>query len=119
MRNVTTYDSLTKEELRSELVIVTSAVAAAYEDLGQHLSDHHRDFLEDYARSPASSVAGKNREAQYANQEAQIWIIQARAKINSLTLCRDLLIFLLLSKEPGILPFPGVAMQDADGMAMV
>lgn len=116
MRNVTTYNKLTTEEMRDELVVVTSALAAEYEQLGVMLADQHRDFLEDYARSPGGSVAAKNRDAQYANQEVTKQIIIARAKVNSFTLCRDLLVFLLLSNEPGTVPFPVVADFDDDGL---
>ena len=119
MRNVTTYDSLTIEELRSELVTVTSAVAAAYEDLGLQLADYHRDYLYDYARSASTSVAGKNREAQHNNLEAGSKIIHERAKINSLMLCRDLLIFMVTSKVPGAAPFPSVAAEDSEGLPTV
>lgn len=119
MRPVNTYDKLTNEELRSELVVVTSAVAAAYEDLGQYLAEYHRDYLMSYAQSPSSSVSGKNREAQHNNMEDGSKIIAERAKINSLILCRDLLTFMLLSREPGVLPFPSVAIEDDDGLAVV
>lgn len=116
MRNVTTYNTLTDEELRDELVAVTSACAGAYEDLGTRLADYHRDYLEDYARSASGSVSGKNREAQHANLEAGSRIIEKRAVVNSLILCRDLLTFLLLSKQPGVLPFPNVASEDGEGL---
>lgn len=119
MRNVSTYDRLTESELRSELVVVTSAVAAAYEDLGTRLSDYHRDYLMDYAQSASQSVSGKNREAQHNNMEAGSIIIQHRAKINSLILCRDLLVFMALSRTPGNLPYPTVATEDNEGLPTV
>lgn len=119
MRNVSTYDKLTIEELRSELVVVTSAVAAAYEDLGTRLSDYHRDYLMDYAQSASQSVSGKNREAQHNNMQAGSVIITDRAKINSLILCRDLLVFMILSREPGMLPFPTIATEDNEGLPVV
>lgn len=119
MRNVSTYDKLTNEELRAELVVVTSAVAAAYEDIGTRLSDYHRDYLMDYAQSASSSVAGKNREAQHNNMQAGGEIIHERAKINSLILCRDLLVFLSLSRQPGTVPYPAVAIEDSEGLPTV
>lgn len=116
MRNVNTYHKLSREEQREELVTVTSAISALYEDLGVLLSDYHRDYLMDYARSAAGSVSGKNREAQHANFEKGSEIIQLRATINGLILCRDLLTFLLLSREPTLLPFPAVAAEDNEGL---
>lgn len=119
MRNVSTYDKLTIEELREELVLVTSALAAAMEDLGSYLSDYHRDYLMAYAQSASSSVSGKNREAQHQYQDDGARIIQERSKINSLVLCRDLLIFMVTSTKPGAMPFPEVARMDDDGLAVV
>ncbi len=119
MRNVTTYNTLTLQEQREELVAITSALAAEYEHLGIALSDHQRDYLRDYAVSPGNSVAAKNREAQYANMELATEIFHMRAKINSLIICRDLLVFLLLSKQPDAIPFPDVAAMDAEGLATV
>lgn len=119
MRNVSTYNKLTIEELRTELVTVTSAVAAAYEDLGSRLSEYHRDYLQSYAQSASSSVSGKNREAQHNNLEDGSTIINERAKINSLMLCRDLLIFMVTSRIPGAAPFPGVAVEDGEGLPTV
>lgn len=116
MRNVSTYNTLTEQELRDELVAVTSATAAAYEDLGTRLADYHRDYLADYAHSASQSVSGKNREAQHNNLEAGSHIIEKRAVVNSLILCRDLLTFLLLSRSPGVLPFPNVANEDGEGL---
>lgn len=119
MRNVNTYHKLRADEQREELVTVTSAIAAAYEDLGVLLADYHRDYLMDYARSPSQSVSGKNREAQHNNMEKGSEIVQQRAMINSLILCRDLLTFLLLSREPTLLPFPTVAAEDNEGLPQV
>jgi hypothetical protein len=118
MRNVSTYDKLTLTELRSELVAVTSSIAAAQEDLGTKLSNYHRDYLTAYAHSASSSVAGKNREAQYQHSEEGAVIINERAIINSLTLCRDLLIFMVTSRIPGNVPFPDVSLDD-DGLVVV
>lgn len=119
MRNVSTYDTLTIEELRSELVEVTSVVAAAYEDLGGMLAEYHRDYLVQYAHSASSSVSGKNREAQYNNMEEGSNIINERSKISSLMLCRDLLVFMVTSRIPGSAPFPLVAVEDGEGLPVV
>lgn len=119
MRNVTTYATLTMDELRAELVEVTSRLVAEYNDLGARVSDYHRDYLMDYAHAAESSVAGKNRVAQHANVEAGAHIIQCRSTINGLVLCRDLLVFMVLSREPGVLPFPSIANEDGDGVPTV
>jgi len=119
VRNVNSYDKLTLDQLREELVVVTSALAASHEDLGGRLSHYHRDYLVAYAHSASSSVAGKNREAQYQYLEDGAQIIQERAKINSLVLCRDLLIFMVTSRLPGNVPFPTISQEDADGLAVV
>jgi len=117
MRNVTSYDTLTPDQLREELVSVTAVLTAEYESLGMNLSDYHRDYLTDYAQSPAGSVTGKNREAAYANMEMGREILFQRARVNSLTLARDLLVFLLISREPG--PVPMSAQMDDDGLPVV
>jgi hypothetical protein len=119
MRNVSEYDKLTMDELRHELVLATDMLVAQYNDLGARVSDYHRDYLMDYAHTPESSVAAKNRVAQHANMEAATKIIQVRATINGLTLCRDLLVFIMLSKEPGKLPFPTIAEEDSEGVATI
>lgn len=119
MRNVSTYDRLTKVELRHELVLVTESLVTNYNDLGARVSDYHRDYLMDYAHAAESSVAAKNRVAQHANLEAASKIIQIRATINGLVLCRDLLVFMLLSREPGVLPFPSIATEDSEGVATI
>lgn len=119
MRNVTTYDKLSTPELRTELVEVTSRLVAEYNDLGARVADYHRDYLTDYAQAAESSVAGKNRVAQHANLEAGARIVESRATINGLILCRDLLVFLALSREPGTLPFPSIANEDGDGVPTI
>lgn len=119
MRNVATYDTLTTPELRSELVEVTSRLVSEYNDLGARVSDYHRDYLMDYAHAAESSVSGKNRVAQHANSEAAVKIIQLRATLNGLTLCRDLLVFIMLSRQPGALPFPSIAEEDSEGVATI
>lgn len=119
MRNVSTYDQLTVDELRRELVEVTEALVANYNDLGARVSDYHREFLQDYATAAESSVSGKNRVAQYANADAAWKIIQIRATLNGLVLCRDLIVFILLSREPGAVPFPSIADEDSEGVAAI
>jgi hypothetical protein len=119
MRNVASYDTLDDQELRHELVLVTERIVAEYNDLGARVSDYHRDYLMDYAQAAESSVAGKNRVAQHANMEAASRIIQIRAMINGLILCRDLLTFILISKEPGTVPFPSIAQEDSEGVAVI
>lgn len=119
MRNVNTYDTLTVDELRHELVSVTEALVANYNDLGARVSDYHKDYLQDYAQAAESSVSGKNRVAQYANMDAAWKIIQIRATLNGLVLCRDLIVFILLSREPGAVPFPSIATEDSEGVATI
>jgi hypothetical protein len=51
--------------------------------------------------------------------EAAWKIIQIRATINGLVLCRDLIVFILLSREPGVLPFPSIATEDSEGVATI
>ncbi len=117
MRTVNEYGSLTNDELREELVQITATLALEYKDMGAMLADQHRDFLNDYIRSPGGSVAAKNRDAQYNSMDVTSQIIGKRAVINGLVLCRDLITFLLLSKEPGAIPFPTIASFDEDGLA--
>lgn len=119
MKNVSQYDRLTVVELRHELVLVTERLVENYNDLGARVSDYHKEYLQDYATAAESSVSGKNRVAQYANMEAAWKIIQIRATLNGLVLCRDLLVFILLSKQPGAVPFPSIATEDSEGVATI
>lgn len=92
---VNQYSQLTDEQLRDELVVVFSHLFSAHRELGTLVSDQHRAYLEAYARSPGSSVAAKNREAQFQTQDESRDIIQLRALINSLTEARNLIVLLL------------------------
>jgi hypothetical protein len=119
MRHVSEYDKLTIPEARQELVAITASLTTQYELLGRDLAEYHKEYLADYAQSAAGSVSGKNREAQFINREAADLIINLRANINSLVLARDLLVFLLLSHEPGAVPFPAVARLDDEDLPTV
>jgi hypothetical protein len=78
------------------------------------MADHQQDYLQAYSTSPGSSVAAKNREAQYYTTDLTRQILERRAKINSLLLCRDLITFILLERAPGSLPFPELGHLDTD-----
>jgi hypothetical protein len=119
MRSVSEYGKITNEQLREELVLVMSALASEYDVLGAAMADHQQDYITTYVRSPGNSVAAKSREAQYNCMDQTRSIIESRAKINSLTLCRDLIVFLLLSEQPGHLPFPQLADFDETGMVTI
>jgi hypothetical protein len=119
VRNITEYSKLSVDELRDELVQITAALINEYSALGAALGDHQHDYLDYYIQSPGGSVAAKNREAQYNCTEISRDILNHRANINSLTLCRDLLSFLSLPSRLGNVPFPDLATMDPDGLATV
>lgn len=112
MRSVTSYKDLTLPELIEELGNVTSTLSAAYEDLAVSTAAYHREYLMEYARAAESSVAGKNRVAQHALLDMGSEILEKRGIIDSLTLCRDLLVFNLIGRQPGKVPFKDVASED-------
>jgi hypothetical protein len=117
VRNVAEYGSLGIGELRAELIQITGAIASKYESLGAALADQQQDYITAYVQSPGNSVAAKNREAEWNTQVQIRDIIESRATINSLTLCRDLLVFLLWGTRPDSLPFPQIVGMDEAGMA--
>ena len=112
--NVSQYHTVPRSELVGELCTITSAICAEYTDLATTISDHQQDYLQAYSTSPGSSVAAKNREAQYYTTDLTRQILERRAKINSLMLCRDLITFILLERVPGTVPFPELATFDND-----
>lgn len=118
MQTTTTYGTLSPTELRDELVIVTAALAAEWTELGAICADQHADYLSAYARSPGASVAAKNREAEYNTVDQIRDIMNAQARMNNLTIRRDLLVFLLMAKAPGVVPFQP-AHFDSDWLATV
>jgi hypothetical protein len=95
VRPITTYAKLDREELRDELCYIANALAAAYTDYTTVLTEERSDYLDAYARSPGSSVAAKEREAEYNTFHISREVAEAKAKIESLTVCRDLLVTLL------------------------
>lgn len=109
----------TQGELRVELVQVTTAIDGKYSELSIAMQDHQREYLNAYVKEPATSVAAKNRAAQYWCEDLTRQIIQLRAAINSLILKRDLILFLTLIEKPGDVPFPTLATTDADGLETV
>jgi hypothetical protein len=70
------------------------------------MADHQQDYLQAYSTSPGSSVAAKNRDAEYYTTDLSRQIMERRAQINSLVLVRDLIVFILLERQPGPVPFP-------------
>lgn len=118
MQNVTTYGTLTNEQLRDELVLVSAALASEHRELGSLCADQHADYLSAYARSPGSSVAAKNREAEFNCVDQTRDIMHSQAKMNALTVARDLIIFLLLSRQPSLSPYPPPRF-DADWLSSV
>ena len=119
MQNTNSYGKLTSEQLREELVELTSVLSAAYGELASLLMDQQRDYLSAYSRSPGSSVAAKNREAQYYTEDLTRQVIDKRAYINSIVLKRELAMFLLSNTRSNEVPFPTIADLDSDGLAVV
>lgn len=105
MQPMTTYGTLTPDQLREELILTSAALATEWTELGALCADQHSDYLSAYARSPGSSVAAKNREAEYNCVDQTRDILNSQARMNSLTIRRDLIVFFLMSRQPGKLPF--------------
>jgi hypothetical protein len=119
MHSTTTYGNLTEEELRFELVELTSVLSSAYGELSILLQDQQRDYLQAYSRSPGSSVAAKNREAQYFTEELTRQVFDKRAYINGIVLKRELSMFLLSGAKVNEVPFPTIGNLDNDSLAVV
>lgn len=118
MENTLNYGKLDKEQLRAEVVELTSLLASAYGELAELLKDQQRDYLQAFTRSPGSSVAAKNREAQYYTEELTRQLFDKRAYINSIVLKRDLAMYLLDGNHANPVPFPEVGSLDGDSMAV-
>lgn len=110
------YPTLTKHQLYLELVEVSRVLAYEHRELGTLSSDQHVQYLQQYSISLGNSVSGKEREAQFQVKELTHEVINSRAKINSLTVQRDLIVFLLLSRAPGTLPEYPPSKVDAEGL---
>ena len=109
----------TRDELRAELVQVTTALDSKYSELAVTMQDHQREYLSAYIKEPATSVAAKNRAAQYWCEDLTRQVIQQRAEINSIVLKRDLIVFLMMDEKPGAVPFPDLVSLDSEGLASV
>ena len=118
MQPMTTYGKLTNDDLREELILVSAALATEWTELGAVCADQHSDYLSAYARSPGSSVAAKNREAEFNCADQTREIMNSQARMNNLTVRRDLIVFLLMSRAPGALPFQA-AHFDTDWLATI
>lgn len=118
MHSTTSYGELTDEDLRAELVELTSLLASAYGELALILQDQQRDYLTAYVRSPGNSVAAKNREAQHFTEELTRQLFEKRAYINSIVLKRELSMFLLSGAKTGEVPFPLIGTLDSEGLAV-
>lgn len=118
MHGTLEYGNLTPSQLRDEVVELTSVLASAYGELALILQDQQRDYLQAYAQSPGSSVAAKNREAQYHTEELTRQLLDKRAYVNSIVLKRELAMFLLSGAKTNTVPFPEIASLDNDGLVV-
>jgi hypothetical protein len=109
----------TRDDLRAELIQVTTALDGKYSELSITMQDHQREYLKAYVQEPATSVAAKNRAAQYWCEDLTRQIIQQRASINSIVLKRDLIVFLLIDDKPNVVPFPELVTLDSEGLGTI
>jgi hypothetical protein len=79
-------------------------------------SEQHREFLKSYIQSAGGNVSAKNRDAEYQTKDLMVDIIATRALINKLTTDRDLIVFLLLSRQPVDLSMFPPAIMDEGGL---
>jgi hypothetical protein len=94
------YGKMSDLQLRDQLVLVSHHLSYLHSELGFQSKEQHKAFLTEYIKSPGGSVAAKNREAEYNTREYTAEVISIRAQINDLTTNRDLIVFLLLARQP-------------------
>jgi hypothetical protein len=117
MQPIQSYQELTNVQLRRELIDVSRILAYEHRELGTLSSDQHIEYLKAYSVSQGNSVSGREREAQFQTKELTHEIINSKAKINSLTIQRDLITFLLAHQEPTQLTEYPPARIDAEGLS--
>lgn len=117
MQPIQTYDELTPTQLYRELIEVCRVLAYEHRELGTLSSEQHVAYLQQYSVSQGNSVSGREREAQFQTKELTHEIINSRAKINSLTVQRDLIMFLLQAKPASTLLEYPPARIDAEGLS--
>lgn len=113
--DISLYPTLDTPQLYAELIEVSRILSYAHGELGVMMGDHHKDFLTKYIQAPGNSVAAKSRDAEYGTSELMREIINTRGQINSLTIQRDLIIFLLQGQKPSELLVYPPATADEEG----
>jgi hypothetical protein len=117
LKRLDEYKDLSRTDLYSELVEVSRVLMFEHTELGSLSGDQHVEYLKSFATSGGNSVSGRERDAQFQTKELTQEIIQSRARINALTVQRDLLVFILLNQSPTpLLEYPPARM-DAEGLS--
>jgi hypothetical protein len=117
MQPIQEYGNLSSVQLYRELIEVSRILAYEHRELGVLSSDQHIQYLQQYSVSPGNSVSGREREAQFHTKELTGDIINCRARINSLTVQRDLISFLLANTPPTELSEYPPARISAEGLS--
>lgn len=93
--DILSYEQMTKDELKSQLIRVTRDLSYWYEELGQFTQDHRRAYLTAYIQSPGGSVAAKEKDAEFQTVDQANNVTDAEFRIESLTVTFSLLEILL------------------------
>jgi hypothetical protein len=100
MEPITTYGKLSQHQLLDEMVGVVATLASRIRELAALQSDINRAWYPVYAREPASSVAAKERSAEYACLDLLNDKRDLEAEIDALTATRDLIQTILPYANP-------------------
>jgi hypothetical protein len=96
MMEILKLEHMDRDELRVQIVRVTHDLVYWTEELGRFTQDHRRSFLTRYIQSPGGSVAAKEKDAEFGSLEESNMVIDAKARVDSLTITRDLIELLLI-----------------------
>lgn len=95
MRDERDYATMTRDELRVELVRVAKDLAQWLLELAKCRQDENREFLLAYGRSTARAVNERQMEARDATTMFRNELLEAEGKVACLQTTRDMINMLL------------------------
>jgi hypothetical protein len=95
MESITELGKMNRQQLATELVGIVATLASRIRELGALQSDINHVWYPAYAQEPATSVAAKERAAEYASIHLLEDKSSLLADIDALTVTRDLIVTLL------------------------
>jgi hypothetical protein len=95
MLDITNYGKMSKGELINELCSVSNTLYARLRELGGVTHEYNITFYDHYAKEPGSSVAAKERAANYNCVPLLNDLADVEGEIKALTVARDCITVIL------------------------